>query len=99
MTNSQRKLIVEVAARYRLPAIYALRAATADGGLISYGIDLPDLIRQAAIYADGIKGEKPADLPIQLPTKFEVVINLQTAKGMGLEIPSTLLTTADEVIE
>jgi putative ABC transport system substrate-binding protein len=99
-TNSHRKLIVELAARYRLPAIYALRAATDDGGLMSYGVDLPELFRQAAISADRIlKGEKPADLPVQLPTKFQLVINLKTAKGMDLEIPSALLMTADEVIE
>ena len=99
-TNSHRRLIIELAARYRVPAIYALRAPTADGGLMSYGVDLPDLFRQAAVYADRIlKGEKPSDLPVQLPTKFELVINLKTAKGMGLEIPSTLLTTADEVME
>jgi putative ABC transport system substrate-binding protein len=98
--NSHRRLIVELAARYRLPAIYALRAATADGGLMSYGVDIPELFRQAAVYADRIlKGEKPANLPVQLPTKYELVINLKTAKGLGLEIPSTLLTTADEVIE
>jgi putative tryptophan/tyrosine transport system substrate-binding protein len=80
ITNSRRKLFIELAARYRLPAIYALRAAVADGGLMSYGVDLIELFRQAAIYADRIlKGEKPADLPVQLPTKFEFVINLKTA--------------------
>ncbi|WP_342712742.1 ABC transporter substrate-binding protein [Bradyrhizobium sp. B124] len=99
-TNSQRKLFVELAARYRLPTIYALRAAVADGGLMSYGVDLIELFRQAAIYADRIlKGEKPANLPVQLPTKFELVVNLKTAKGLGLDIPASLLATADEVIE
>jgi putative tryptophan/tyrosine transport system substrate-binding protein len=99
-TNSHRALIVKLAARYRLPAIYALRAATDEGGLISYGVDLPDLFRQAAISADRIlKGAKPADLPVQLPTKFELVVNLKAAKAIGLEMPSTLLITADEVIE
>jgi len=99
-TNSNRRLIVELAARHRLPVIYALRAATADGGLMSYGVDLPDLFRQAAIYADRIlKGEKPADLPVQLPSKFELVINLKTANALGLDVPSSLLATADAVIE
>ena len=99
-TNSQRKLIIELAARHRLPTIYALRSATADGGLMSYGVDIPDLFRQAAIYADRIlKGEKPADLPVQLPSKFELVINLKTAKTLGLDVPPSLLATADEVIE
>jgi len=99
-TNSRRTLIIELAARYRLPAIFALRAATADGGLMSYGVDIPELFRQAAIYADRIlKGEKPADLPVQLPTKFELVINLKTAKSLALDVPPSLLATADEVIE
>jgi putative ABC transport system substrate-binding protein len=99
-TNSHRKLFVELAARYRLPAIYALRAAVADGGLMSYGVDLIELFRQAAIYADRILGgEKPANLPVQLPTKFELVVNLRTAKTLGLDIPHALLATADEVIE
>jgi putative tryptophan/tyrosine transport system substrate-binding protein len=99
-TNAQRKLIIELAARYRMPAIYALRAATADGGLMSYGVDIPELFRQAAIYADRIlKGEKPAELPVQLPTKFELVINLKTAKALGLTVPQSLIATADEVIE
>jgi len=99
-TTSHRKLIVELAARYRLPTIHSLRAATADGGLMSYGVDLPDLFRQAATYADRIlRGNKPADLPVQLPTKFELVINLKTAKALGLNVPNTLLVSADEVIE
>ena len=99
-TNSQRGIIIELAARYRLPTIYALRAATADGGLMSYGVDIPELFRQAAIYSDRIlKGEKPANLPVQLPTKFELVINLKTAKALGFDIPISLLANADEVIE
>ena len=99
-TNAQRKVVIELAARYRMPAIYALRSATADGGLMSYGVDIPELFRQSAIYADRIlKGEKPADLPVQLPTKFELVINLKTAKAFGLTIPQALLVAADEVIE
>jgi putative ABC transport system substrate-binding protein len=100
VTNAQRKLIVEFAARYRLPTVYALRAAVADGGLMSYGVDLIGLFRQAAVYADRmLKGEKPADLPVQLPTKYELVVNLKTAKTFGLDVPASLLATADEVIE
>jgi putative ABC transport system substrate-binding protein len=99
-TNAHRRLINELAARHRLPAIHALRAATAEGALMSYGVDLPDLFRRAAAYADRIlKGDKPADLPVQLPTKFELVINLQTAKALGLQIPDKLVAIADEVIE
>ena len=99
-TNSHRAMIIELTARHRLPAIFALRAVTAEGGLMSYGVDLPELFRKAAIYADRIlKGEKPADLPVQLPTKFELVINLRTAKALLLNVPPTLLTRADEVIE
>jgi putative tryptophan/tyrosine transport system substrate-binding protein len=98
-TNTHRKLISELAARYRLPAIYALRAATVEGGLMSYGVDIPDLFRQAAAYADRIfRGEKPADLPVQQPTKFELIINLKSAEELGLTVPSTLLIAADEVI-
>ena len=100
LTNSFRKSIIELAARYRLPAIYALRAAAADGGLMSYGVDIPELFRQAATYANRIlKGDKPADLPVQLPTRFELVINLKTARASGFDIPTPLLATADDVIE
>ncbi len=100
VTNSQRKLIVDLAARYRLPAIYALRAAPGEGGLMSYGVDLPNLFREAAVYADRIlKGEKPANLPVQQPTKFEFVINLKTAKALDLTVPQSLLASADAVIE
>lgn len=99
-TNSHRALIAKLAARYRIPTIFALRAAVADGGLMSYGVDIPELFRRAATYADRIlKGEKPANLPVQLPTKFELVLNLKTAKSLGLEIPTSLIATADEVIE
>jgi putative ABC transport system substrate-binding protein len=99
-TNAQRKLINELATRHRLPAIHALRGAARDGGLMSYGVNLPDVFRQAAAYADRIlRGDKPADLPVQLSTKFELVINLKTAKALGLTIPEKLVALADEVIE
>ena len=99
-TNAHRKLINELASRYRLPVIHALRAAAAEGGLISYGVDLPNVFRQAAVYADRIlKGAKPADLPISLPTKFELVINLTTAKTLGIDVPMSLMVRADEMLD
>ncbi len=99
-TEVHRDLIIALAARYKLPAVYNNRLEVVDGGLISYGPDLVDQFRSAAGYVDRIlRGEKPGDLPVQAPTKFELVINLKTAKLLGLTIPQPLLATADEVIE
>jgi putative ABC transport system substrate-binding protein len=99
-TTVHRKLIITLAASHRLPAIYPFRFFAVDGGLMSYGIDQLDLYRRAASYVDRIlKGEKPADLPVMLPTKFELAINLKTAKALGLTVPPRLLVRADEVIE
>jgi putative ABC transport system substrate-binding protein len=96
----RRHLIIKLAAKHQLPAVYFQRTLVADGGLISYGADLLDQYRRAASYVDRIlKGEKSADLPVQMPTKYELVINLKTAKALGLEIPSSVLARADEVIE
>jgi putative ABC transport system substrate-binding protein len=99
-TNAHRKLINDSAMRYRLPVIHALRAAAADGGLMSYGVDLPGVFRQAAAYADRIfKGVNPADLPVYLPTRFELVINLTTAKALGIDVPLSLMLRADEMLD
>jgi putative ABC transport system substrate-binding protein len=93
-------LIISLAAQHKLPAVYFQRHFVIAGGLVSYGADLIDQFRRAASYVDRIlKGEKPADLPVQAPTKYEMVINLKTAKALGLEVPQSLLARADEVIE
>ena len=95
-----RKLIITLAAENRLPAVHPFRYMAAAGGLIAYGPEIFDQYRRAAAYVDRIlRGEKPADLPVQAPTKYELAINLKTAKALGIDVPSTLIARADEVIE
>jgi putative tryptophan/tyrosine transport system substrate-binding protein len=97
---NHRKLIIALALQYRLPNVYGFRYYPTGGGLASYGPDAGDMHKRAAAYVDRIlKGEKPADLPVQAPTKYELVINLKTAKALGLTVPQTVLGRADEVIE
>ena len=99
MFTNERKRLVELAAKNRLPAMYSLREFVDAGGLMSYGVNMADLFRRAATYVDKIlKGAKPADLPVEQPTKFELVINIKTARALGLTIPQTLLVSADQVI-
>jgi putative ABC transport system substrate-binding protein len=98
--NNHRRAIIALTERHRLPAIYGLREFVREGALISYGPDTADIVRRSATYVDNIlKGEKPADLPVQAPTKYELVINLKTAKALGLDVPLQLQQLADEVIE
>jgi len=100
ITAVHQKLILRLAARHRLPAIYPYRAWAVNGGLLSYGIDVVDQFRRATSYVDRIlKGENPGNLPVQAPTEFKMIINLKAAKALGLDVPQTLLATADEVIE
>ena len=99
-TGNHRKRIVELAAQHRLPSMFETRSSVDDGGLVSYGSSITDMHRHAAIYVDKIfKGAKPADLPVEQPTKFEMFINLKTAKALGIKIPQAVLVRADEVIQ
>jgi putative ABC transport system substrate-binding protein len=100
LARAHRDIIIALAGRHRLPAVYPFRVYVADGGLVSYGPDSTDPYRRAAAYINRIlKGEKPADLPVQAPTKYQLVVNLKTAKALGIEVPTSVLARADEVIE
>ena len=99
-TTAHRNVIIGLAAQHRLPAVYPFRVFVTEGGLMSYSVDIVDLVRKSASYVDRIlRGEKPAALPVQTPTKYQTVLNLKTAKALGLTVPSSLLVRADEVIE
>jgi putative ABC transport system substrate-binding protein len=98
--QSRPAAVVALAVKYKLPAVYSVSAFARSGGLVTFGIEREDLFRRAAGYVDRIlKGEKPSDLPVQMPSKFELVVNLRAAKSLGLTIPATVLARADEVIE
>jgi putative ABC transport system substrate-binding protein len=98
--TAHRAPIISAAARNQVPAVYYLSAFARDGGLLSYGVDVVDLYRRAATYVDRIlRGEKPGDLPVQFPAKFEMVVNLKTAKALGFAVPPSIMLRADEVIE
>jgi putative ABC transport system substrate-binding protein len=101
LLDREARQVVEQAAKYRLPAMYAFRIIYMNaGGLVSYGVDIVDIWRRAAVFVDKIlKGAKPSDLPVEQPTKFELVVNLKTAKALGLTIPPTVLLRADQIIE
>ena len=100
LTNAHRKRIVELATALKFPIVAALRSFAEEGGLISYGTNIPSLFRQSAEYVDRIlKGEKPADMPVQQPTKFEMIVNLKSAKALDIVVPATILARADEVME
>ena len=100
VTHANRQQIIDLAAKHRVPAVYATKEFVEAGGLMVYAVDYADLYRRAAVYVDKIfRGAKPADLPVEQPTKFELVINLKTAKALGLKIPQSLLVRADRVIE
>jgi putative ABC transport system substrate-binding protein len=99
-TNAHRAPIISAAARNNVPAVYQISTFARDGGLLSYGADPVDIYRRTAAYVDRIlRGEKPGDLPVQFPTKFEMAVNLKTAKALGLTVPQSILLRADEVIE
>jgi putative ABC transport system substrate-binding protein len=100
LTNAHRKRIVELATALKFPIVAALRSFAEEGGLLAYGVNLPSLFRQSAQYVDRIlKGEKPGEIPVQQPTKFEMIVNLKRAKALDIVVPATIIARADEVME